>query len=84
MLQKPNVLVFDEPTEPPRPSKASTPEPGDPEVEGTVFLVTHDEDLIEEARHPHLALRRRPHKLPHHRPQGPYEEYQQQLALSAK
>jgi len=48
--------------------------------EGTVLLVTHDQDLIEEVgtriwHFEHGAIT--DHK-------GPYEEYQQQLAMNAK
>jgi ABC-type dipeptide/oligopeptide/nickel transport system ATPase subunit len=52
--------------------------------EGTVFLVTHDQDLIEEAgtRVWHFEGGPTDFHITDHK--GPYEEYQQQLAIAAK
>ena len=53
-------------------------------TKGTVFLVTHDQDLIEEAgtRIWHFEGGPASFRITDHK--GPYEEYEQQLALSAK
>ncbi len=53
-------------------------------IEGTVFLVTHDQDLIEEVgtRIWHFEGGPDDFRITDHK--GPYEEYQQQLALAAK
>jgi ATPase subunit of ABC transporter with duplicated ATPase domains len=48
MLQKPNVLVFDEPTNHLDLESINALNVALQKYEGTVFLVTHDEDLIEE------------------------------------
>ena len=48
MLQKPNVLVFDEPTNHLDLESINALNVALQRYEGTVFLVTHDEDLIEE------------------------------------
>jgi ATPase subunit of ABC transporter with duplicated ATPase domains len=48
MLQKPNVLVFDEPTNHLDLESINALNVALQKFEGTVFLVTHDEDLIEE------------------------------------
>jgi ATPase subunit of ABC transporter with duplicated ATPase domains len=52
--------------------------------EGTVFLVTHDQDLIEEVgtRIWHFEGGPRDFHVTDHK--GPYEEYEQQLALAAR
>ena len=48
MLQKPNVLVFDEPTNHLDLEAINALNIALQKYEGTVFLVTHDEDLIDE------------------------------------
>ena len=48
MLQKPNVLVLDEPTNHLDLESINALNVALQKYEGTVFLVTHDEDLIEE------------------------------------
>ena len=84
MLQKPNVLVFDEPTNHLDLESINALNQAIQKYEGTVFLVTHDEDLIEEAgtRIWHFEGGRTNFRITDHK--GPYEEYQQQLALTAK
>src|SRR3984957_11724402 len=49
MLQKPNVLVLDEPTNHLDLESINALNQAIQKYEGTVFLVTHDQDLIEEA-----------------------------------
>jgi ATPase subunit of ABC transporter with duplicated ATPase domains len=84
MLQKPNVLVFDEPTNHLDLESINALNQAIQKYEGTVFLVTHDEDLIEEAgtRIWHFEGGPDDFRITDHK--GPYEEYQQQLALTAK
>jgi ATPase subunit of ABC transporter with duplicated ATPase domains len=84
MLQKPNVLVFDEPTNHLDLESINALNQAIQKYEGTVFLVTHDEDLIEEAgtRIWHFEGGPSDFRITDHK--GPYEEYQQQLALTAK
>src|SRR5580693_2571948 len=84
MLQKPNVLVFDEPTNHLDLEAINALNQAIQKYEGTVFLVTHDEDLIEEAgtRIWHFEGGPTDFHITDHK--GPYEEYQQQLALAAK
>src|SRR5277367_5225006 len=84
MLQKPNVLVFDEPTNHLDLEAINALNQAIQKYEGTVFLVTHDEDLIEEAgtRIWHFEGGPTNFRITDHK--GPYEEYQQQLALTAK
>ncbi len=84
MLQKPNVLVFDEPTNHLDLESINALNQAIQKYEGTVFLVTHDEDLIEEAgtRIWHFEGGPTNFRITDHK--GPYEEYQQQLALAAK
>jgi ATPase subunit of ABC transporter with duplicated ATPase domains len=48
MLQKPNVLVFDEPTNHLDLESINALNIGLQKFEGTVLLVTHDQDLMEE------------------------------------
>jgi ATPase subunit of ABC transporter with duplicated ATPase domains len=48
MLQKPNVLVFDEPTNHLDLESINALNVALQKYEGTIFLVTHDEDLLEE------------------------------------
>src|SRR5580693_5560544 len=84
MLQKPNVLVFDEPTNHLDLESINALNQAIQKYEGTVFLVTHDEDLIEEAgtRIWHFEGGPNDFHITDHK--GPYEEYQQQLAMAAK
>jgi ATPase subunit of ABC transporter with duplicated ATPase domains len=84
MLQKPNVLVFDEPTNHLDLESINALNQAIQKYEGTVFLVTHDEDLIEEAgtRIWHFEGGPSDFRITDHK--GPYEEYQQQLALTAR
>ncbi len=84
MLQKPNVLVFDEPTNHLDLESINALNQAIQKYEGTVFLVTHDEDLIEEAgtRIWHFEGGPTNFRITDHK--GPYEEYQQQLAIIAK
>ncbi len=80
MLQKPNILILDEPTNHLDLESINALNQALQKYDGTVLLVTHDQDLIEEVgtriwhfEHGQVV----DHK-------GPYEEYQQQLALTAK
>jgi ATPase components of ABC transporters with duplicated ATPase domains len=84
MLQKPNVLVLDEPTNHLDLESINALNQAIQKYEGTVFLVTHDQDLIEEAGTRIWNFEGGPDDfhITHHK--GPYEEYQQQLALTAK
>ncbi len=84
MLQKPNVLVMDEPTNHLDLESINALNQAIQKYEGTVFLVTHDQDLIEEAgtRIWHFEGGPSDFHITDHK--GPYEEYQQQLALAAK
>jgi ATPase subunit of ABC transporter with duplicated ATPase domains len=71
MLQKPNVLVFDEPTNHLDLEAINALNQALQKYEGTVLLVTHDEDLVDE-----VATR-----IWHFKQEGiedftgPYEEY---------
>ncbi len=84
MLQKPNVLVLDEPTNHLDLESINALNQAIQKYEGTVFLVTHDQDLIEEAgtRIWHFEGGPANFHITDHK--GPYEEYQQQLELAAK
>jgi len=84
MLQKPNVLVLDEPTNHLDLESINALNQALQKYEGTVFLVTHDQDLIEEAgtRIWHFEGGPDDFRITDHK--GSYEEYQQQLALAAK
>src|SRR5258705_893109 len=84
MLQKPNVLVFDEPTNHLDLESINALNQAIQKYEGTVFLVTHDEDLIEEAGTRIWHFEGGPSNFHITDHKGPYEEYQQQLALAAK
>ena len=83
MLQKPNVLVLDEPTNHLDLESINALNQAIQKYEGTVFLVTHDQDLIEEAgtRIWHFEGGPTDFHITDHK--GPYEEYQQQLAIAA-
>src|ERR1700761_3138987 len=84
MLQKPNVLVLDEPTNHLDLESINALNQAIQKYEGTVFLVTHDQDLIEESgtRIWHFEGGPTDFHITDHK--GPYEEYQQQLAIAAK
>ena len=84
MLQKPNILVLDEPTNHLDLESINALNQALQKYEGTVFLVTHDQDLIEEVgtRIWHFEGGPADFHITDHK--GPYEEYQQQLALAAK
>jgi ATPase subunit of ABC transporter with duplicated ATPase domains len=84
MLQKPNVLVLDEPTNHLDLEAINALNQAIQKYEGTVFLVTHDQDLIEESgtRIWHFEGGPTDFHITDHK--GPYEEYQQQLAMAAK
>ena len=81
MLQKPNVLVLDEPTNHLDLESINALNIALQRYQGTVFLVTHDHDLIDE-------VATRIWHFDHHKIEdfkGTYEEYQaaqQQMALS--
>ena len=62
MLSKPNVLVFDEPTNHLDLESINALNVALQKYEGTVFLVTHDHDLIDEVGDPDLALPGRRHR----------------------
>jgi ATPase subunit of ABC transporter with duplicated ATPase domains len=80
MMQKPNILILDEPTNHLDLESINALNQSLQKYEGTVLLVTHDQDLIEEVgtRIWHFEHG----KVVDHK--GPYEEYQQQLAMTAK
>ena len=84
MLQKPNILVLDEPTNHLDLESIMALNTALQKYEGTVFLVTHDQDLIEEAgtRIWHFEGGPTDFHITDHK--GPYEEYQQQLQMAAK
>jgi ATPase subunit of ABC transporter with duplicated ATPase domains len=84
MLQKPNVLVLDEPTNHLDLESINALNQAIQKYEGTVFLVTHDEDLIEEAGTRIWHFEGGPNNFHITDHKGPYEEYQQQLAMAAK
>jgi len=84
MLQKPNILVFDEPTNHLDLESINALNQAIQKYEGTVFLVTHDQDLIEEAGTRVWHFEGGPTKFHITDHKGPYEEYQQQLSLTAK
>ena len=84
MLQKPNILVLDEPTNHLDLESIMALNTALQKYEGTVFLVTHDQDLIEEVgtRIWHFEGGPADFHITDHK--GPYEEYEQQLALAAR
>ncbi len=80
MLQKPNVLVFDEPTNHLDLEAINALNSALQKFEGTVFLVTHDEDLIDEvATHIWHFRDRGIEDFP-----GKYEEYMTTTTATAK
>lgn len=78
MLEKPNILVLDEPTNHLDLESINALNQALQRYEGTVLLVTHDEDLIDEVgtRVWHFE----DGQVTDHK--GPYAEYQQQLAMA--
>src|SRR5215472_9801591 len=84
MLQKPNILVLDEPTNQLDLESIMALNTALQKYEGTVFLVTHDQDLIEEVgtRIWHFEGGPTDFHITDHK--GPYEEYEQQLTLAAR
>ncbi len=84
MLLKPNVLVLDEPTNHLDLESINALNQAIQRFEGTVFLVTHDEDLIEETatRIWHFEGGPNHFRITDHK--GTYEEYQQIAALSGR
>ena len=84
MLQKPNILVLDEPTNHLDLESIMALNTALQKYEGTVFLVTHDQDLIEEVgtRIWHFEGGPTDFHITDHK--GPYEEYEQQLALATR
>ena len=84
MLQKPNVLIFDEPTNHLDLESINALNQAIQKYEGTVFLVTHDQDLIEEAgtRIWHFEGGPTDFHITDHK--GPYEEYEQKMAMASK
>ena len=80
MMQKPNVLILDEPTNHLDLESINALNQSLQKYDGTLLLVTHDQDLIEEVgtRIWHFEHG----KVTDHK--GPYEEYQQQMAMTAK
>ncbi len=84
MLQKPNVLVLDEPTNHLDLESINALNQALQKYEGTVFLVTHDQDLIEEVGTRIWHFEGGPSQFHITDHKGPYEEYQQQLAMAAR
>ena len=80
MLQKPNVLVFDEPTNHLDLESINALNVALQKYDGTVLLVTHDQDLIDEVgtRIWHFEGGAEGFRIEDFK--GPYAEYQQQLA----
>ncbi len=84
MLQKPNILILDEPTNHLDLESINALNQAIQKYEGTVFLVTHDQDLIEEAgtRIWHFEGGPANFHITDHK--GPYQEYEQKMALASK
>ena len=84
MLQKPNVLIFDEPTNHLDLESINALNQAIQKYEGTVFLVTHDQDLIEEAGTRIWHFEGGPSNFHITDHKGPYEEYEQKMAMASK
>ncbi len=84
MLQKPNVLVLDEPTNHLDLESINALNLALQKYEGTVLLVTHDLDLIDEVatRIWHFSGGPADFHIEDHK--GPYAEYKEKYALAAK
>src|SRR5262249_36188010 len=82
MLQKPNVLVFDEPTNHLDLESINALNIALQKYDGTVLLVTHDQDLIDEVgtRIWHFEGEAADFRIEDFK--GPYAEYQQQMAAA--
>jgi ATPase subunit of ABC transporter with duplicated ATPase domains len=83
MLQKPNVLVLDEPSNHLDLESINALNLSLQKYEGTVFLVTHDLDLINEVATRIWHFHGGPTNFTIEDFKGPYSEYQQQQAMSA-
>ena len=84
MLQKPNVLVLDEPSNHLDLEAINALNLALQKYEGTVLLVTHDLDLIDEVAHAHLALRGRAGGFPHRGFQRPVRGVSVQKCAAAE
>ena len=82
MLQKPNVLVMDEPSNHLDLEAINALNLALQKYEGTVLLVTHDLDLIEEVATRIWHFEGGPGNFRIEDFKGPYAEYQQQMALA--
>src|SRR5579871_1777095 len=84
MLQKPNVLVLDEPTNHLDLEAINALNIALQKYEGTVLLVTHDQDLIEEVATRIWHFSGGPSDFHIEDFKGPYAEYVEKSALAAK
>ena len=84
MLQKPNVLVLDEPSNHLDLEAINALNTALQKYEGTVLLVTHDLDLIEEVATRIWHFSGGPNHFHIEDFKGPYSEYQQKSALAAR
>jgi ATPase subunit of ABC transporter with duplicated ATPase domains len=82
MLQRPNVLVLDEPSNHLDLEAINALNLSLQKYEGTVFLVTHDLDLIEEVATRIWHFEGGPEDFRIEDFKGPYAEYQQQMAAA--
>jgi ATPase subunit of ABC transporter with duplicated ATPase domains len=84
MLQKPNILVLDEPSNHLDLEASNALNLALQKYEGTVLLVTHDLDLIDEVATRIWHFQGGPSAFRIEDFKGPYAEYQQKTALAAK
>jgi ATPase subunit of ABC transporter with duplicated ATPase domains len=84
MLQKPNVLVLDEPSNHLDLEAINALNTALQKYEGTVLLVTHDLDLIEEVATRIWHFSGGPSNFHIEDFKGPYAEFQEKSALAAK
>jgi ATPase subunit of ABC transporter with duplicated ATPase domains len=84
MLQKPNVLVLDEPSNHLDLEASNALNLALQKYEGTVLLVTHDLDLIDEVATRIWHFEGGPSAFRIVDFKGPYAEYQLQMAAAAK
>jgi ATPase subunit of ABC transporter with duplicated ATPase domains len=82
MLQKPNVLVLDEPSNHLDLEAINALNLALQKYEGTVLLVTHDLDLIDEVGTRIWHFEGGPERFRIEDFKGPYAEYQQQMAAA--